>query len=147
MKVLLLILRIVFGALFLWSGVAKLKDPILFAESIRHFDLVGDPLGPALALFIPWVELLAGIGIMWDRFAAGSAFLLTASLVIFTGAVGIAWARGLDISCGCFGGTEAMNYPLKMAQNLGLILWGAFLLVVVQRFGLSSNGEKPTVSA
>ncbi len=47
-------------ALFLWSGVAKVKDPVSFAEAIRNFRLVGDPIAPALAHFIPWLEIFAG---------------------------------------------------------------------------------------
>lgn len=147
MKVFLLILRILFGALFIWSGVAKLKDPILFAEAVRNFDLVGDPIAPALALFIPWVELFAGIGIMWDRFASGSSLLLTGSVVVFTGAIAIAWARGLDISCGCFGGTGEINYPVKIAENIGLVVWGVFLFAMVRRFGLSAKSQGPNVAA
>jgi uncharacterized membrane protein YphA (DoxX/SURF4 family) len=116
-----------FGALFLWSGVAKVKDPVSFAEAIRHFRLVGDPVAPALAHFLPWLEIFAGAAVMWDRTRQAGAALLTLLLLGFTGAVVIAWVRGLDIACGCFGGEESMNYPVKVAQNLGLIVWGAML--------------------
>jgi putative oxidoreductase len=116
-----------FGALFLWSGVAKVKDPVSFAEAIRNFRLVGDPVAPALAHFLPWLEIFAGVAVMWDRTRQGAAALLTLLLLGFTGAVVIAWVRGLDIACGCFGGEESMDYPVKIAQNLGLVLWGAVL--------------------
>ena len=133
MSMILLLLRILFGAFFIWSGIAKVKDPIEFAEAVRNFDLIGDPLAPAMALFIPWVEVIAGIAIMWDKFAKGGSGILTGSLAVFTGAIIIAWARGLDITCGCFGGTEELNYPVKVAQNLGLLLLGGFLFYVTER--------------
>lgn len=116
-----------FGALFLWSGIAKIKDPISFAEAVRNFRIVGDPIAPALAHFLPWLEVFAGLAVMWDRTRQGAAALLTGLVLGFTGAVVIAWIRGLDIACGCFGGEESMNYPVKVAQNLGLLLWGAGL--------------------
>lgn len=116
-----------FGALFLWSGVMKVKDPVSFAEAIRNFRRVGDPIAPGLAHFIPWLEIFAGIAVMWDRTRQGAAALLTLLVLGFTGVVVIAWIRGLDITCGCFGGEETMNYPVKVAQNLGLVVWGAAL--------------------
>jgi putative oxidoreductase len=120
-------LRLLFGALFLYSGVVKLLDPITFADDVRNYRLVGDPIAPAMALFIPWLEVFAGIGIMLQRFARGSAFLLVAMLVAFTAAIGVSWARGLDITCGCFGSGEPVNYPVKILQNLALLALGIWL--------------------
>jgi len=127
MKTVWFILRLAFGAFFLWSGVAKLKDPILFAEAVRNFRIVGDPVAPALALFIPWLEIVAGFAVMTDRFARGGAAVLTTAVIAFTGAVVAGWARGLDITCGCFGGTGELDYPVKIAENAGLIALGVAL--------------------
>ena len=50
-----LMLQFLFGALWLWAGLLKLRDPIAFAEAIRNYRLIGDPLiaagraGPSLA--------------------------------------------------------------------------------------------------
>lgn len=116
-----------FGVLFLWSGVLKIKDPISFAEAIRNFRIVGDPIAPALAHFLPWLEVFAGLAVMIDRTREGAAALLTLLLLGFTLGIAIAWSRGLEIACGCFGSEELTNYPVKIAQNLGLIAWGAGL--------------------
>tara|TARA_R110002096_G_scaffold54841_6_gene141347 strand:- start:105 stop:545 length:441 start_codon:yes stop_codon:yes gene_type:complete len=124
MKLVWLIVRIAFGALFIWSGIAKLKDPLSFADAVRNFRIIQDPIAPAMALFIPWVEVCAGIGVMAGRFARGGAFLLVGALFVFTGAVVAAWLRGLDITCGCFATNEALNYPEKVIQNVLLLVWG-----------------------
>lgn len=115
------------GALFLWSGIAKIKDPLSFADAIRNFRIVGDPVAPALALLLPWIEVFAGAAVMWDRTRQGAAALLTLLLLGLTLAVASGWARGLDIACGCFGGEETMNYPIKIIQNLGLAAIAAWL--------------------
>lgn len=128
MKIFLLILRLAFGAVFIWSGVAKLKDPISFADAVRNFELVKDPVAPAMALLIPWVEVIAGIFTMAGIWWRGSVATLLASLVVFTVALCIAWVRGLDISCGCFGGSGAVNYPLMVARNVGLAVVGGWLM-------------------
>ena len=38
MNIFRLILRLAFGAVFIWSGIAKLKDPINFADAIPFVD-------------------------------------------------------------------------------------------------------------
>ena len=119
-----LVLRLIFGALFIWSGIAKIKNPIRFTEDVRNYELIGDPFAATAALFIPWVEVIAGIAVMAGILFRGGVSILVASLVVFTSAVAISWARGLDITCGCFGSVEDLNYPVKISQNLGLILIG-----------------------
>jgi len=125
------IVALLFGALFIWSGVAKLKDPITFADNVRNFQVIGDPFAPAVALFLPWVEVFAGIALMSGRFAKGGAFILMGLMVVFTLLIGISWIRGLDITCGCFGDDDIVNYPVKMTQNIillviGFALWWRF---------------------
>lgn len=121
------VLSLAFGALFIWSGIGKVKDPMSFADAIRNYRIVGDPIAPALAHFIPWLEIFAGLGTMIERTRQGAVALLTLLLLIFTLGIISAWLRGLDIACGCFGSEEAMDYPVKVVQNLVLIAWGGFL--------------------
>jgi putative oxidoreductase len=141
MKTFTFIVAFAFGILFLWSGIGKVKEPIAFAEAIRNFQLIGDPFAAVFAYFIPWVEVFAGIAVITDRFRKGGASILTASLVVFTGAIVISWMRGLDISCGCFGDDTPINYPVKVAQNLGLIATGIFLWWSAGKFAPAKSGE------
>lgn len=124
----LFILRMVFGAIFIWSGIAKVKDPIGFAEAVRNFELVQDPVAPALALLIPWIETVGGLAVLVGKGWRGALVVLVISLFAFTGALGIAWSRGLDISCGCFGGSGDVNYPQAVWRNVGLMIWAGLLL-------------------
>ncbi|MCH1505252.1 MAG: DoxX family membrane protein, partial [Verrucomicrobiales bacterium] len=78
------VVALLFGALFIWSGVAKLKDPITFADNVRNFQVIGDPFAPAVALFLPWVEVFAGIALMSGRFAKGGSFIIMGLMVFFT---------------------------------------------------------------
>lgn len=128
MKTVRLIVRLAFGAIFIWSGIAKLKDPISFADAVRNFEMVGDPIAPALALLIPCFEIVAGILTMAGFLWRGSVLSLLVSLIVFTTALVIAWIRGLDISCGCFGGTGQANYPVLVFRNAGLFGVGLFLI-------------------
>ena len=122
-----LVLRLAFGALFIWSGVAKLKDPIVFADAVRNFEIIGDPLAAAVALFLPWIEVLSGIAVMSGILAGGGLAILNLAMAVFTIAFAVSWARGLDITCGCFGGTGPVNYPLSIVRNLAILAWGVWL--------------------
>lgn len=124
MKIFWQIVALIFGGLFIWSGIAKIKDPIAFTEIVRNYRLVGDPIAPAVALFIPWIEVFAGVAVMSGRFLRGGAFLLTLCLLFFTLVIVVSWGRGLDIACGCFGDDKIVNYPVKIAQNVVLLAAG-----------------------
>ncbi len=134
MKYLSTILRLLFGAVFIWSGAIKLKDPLSFADAVRNFEIVGDPIAPALALLVPCIEIVAGILTMLGRALwRGSVVVLIVSLVGFTIALASGWVRGLDISCGCFGGSGAVNYPLVIGRNIGLLAMGVAIVFLQLR--------------
>lgn len=131
---------LLFGALFLWSGLIKVLDPLSFTDAVRNFRMVGDPYAVLLAMWIPWVEITAGVAVMFERWQRAGAAILVGALLVFTIAVISAWVRGLDISCGCFGEESAVNYPVKLLQNTLLISWG-ILLLCQARVGRRLNEE------
>lgn len=121
-------IRILFALIWLWAGVAKFKDPTAFSLSIRNFDLLPDPWVAIFALLIPPLECLAALAILFQRGTAGGLAILWSALLVFSFAIIISWVRGLDIECGCFGlGGNAVNYPLKLAQNIALLAVGGWL--------------------
>lgn len=109
------------GAIFVYAAVLKIRDPAAFAQAIKYYKLM--PLGTvnAMALLLPWWELAAGLAILvphWRRAGAGVIFAL---LLVFTVAVGLAIARGLDISCGCFGTASRKNTTSTLLGDLGML--------------------------
>ncbi|MFV1995140.1 MAG: MauE/DoxX family redox-associated membrane protein [Verrucomicrobiales bacterium] len=82
-----------------------------------------------VAMFLPWVEIAAGGGLVLRRFYPGSLVTILGLLLFFLAAISISWARGLDISCGCFGEqTEGVSYPQLIIRDLGMIAMAVFLL-------------------
>lgn len=137
---LIFVVQFLFGVLWLWTGLLKLKDPIAFSDAIRNYRLIGDPLIAAAALALPWLEIVCGVCLMGNWLARGSLSLLWGSLLVFTAAIALAWARGLDIACGCFGFSEdSVNYPIKLAQNFALLLLGGWLWREAVRRARSNN--------
>ena len=74
-------------------------------------------MGVWLALYLPWVEIFCGLALITRVLYRGGVFILTALMALFIVITIIAKARGLDISCGCFG--HASKY-LSFAWHLVL---------------------------
>src|SRR5262249_41035239 len=97
------LLAILVGALFIYAGVVKLVDPLRFASDITNYDIVPWSVAVRLAFYLPWLELLCGLALVFHRLFSGALALTITLMVIFIGASVITKARGIDVSCGCFG--------------------------------------------
>jgi uncharacterized membrane protein len=89
--------------LLLWAALSKLANLQDFYGNLIAYRL---PLPGAFlrtaAICLPWLELLCGLMLLARvrmEVALVWALLLFSVFVLATGQ---AWARGLDISCGCF---------------------------------------------
>lgn len=130
-QLLILVFRMVLTGTFVMAALPKIKDPVAFATSINAFHVVGPALADWIALFLPWLELILGIGILLPQIRSASGILIAALLVIFIGLHASAWMRGLEISCGCFGAEsleEPTNYLWLITRNTLLLI--ASILVI-----------------
>ncbi|WP_419786444.1 MauE/DoxX family redox-associated membrane protein [Pseudodesulfovibrio sp.] len=96
-----LILRLVIGGVFVVAGALKLADTASFAIAIDAYGLVAWSTAKLLAHLLPVVEILTGLGLIFD--IRGALVLVVAQLLVFMGVVGWAMHLGLDLDCGCFG--------------------------------------------
>jgi putative oxidoreductase len=97
------LLRILLGVLFLLAGGLKILDPAAFALEIEHYQLVPWWSCALLALFLPWLEVCVGIGLLVQPVWRGALAWATGLLLLFSAALLSAMLRGLNIDCGCFG--------------------------------------------
>jgi hypothetical protein len=94
------LLRFGLGGLFVYAGLIKLLDPKAFAQALAQFELLPDRLLPLVAVGLPAVELLAGVGLIFA--VRGSFTVLSLLLAMFLLVLGYALAMDLEIDCGCF---------------------------------------------
>lgn len=126
-----IVLRVLMGGWFVFTGGVKIFDTGLdaFVTDIENYKLVSPHLAVAAAYIIPWVELVAGICFMLGILKKGAWWAMLGLVLAFTVSVGSAWWRGLDISCGCLGGTQKISYWKKAAEfalyfaTLGYLAW------------------------
>ena len=107
------LIRVLIGAAFVIAGILKLFDPAAFAWTIFQYGLLPRNLLDIVAIGLPVIEVIAGIGLMLDR--SGSAAVITALLIIFLIILGYALRNGLDVDCGCFSSGEAGPDGLRKA--------------------------------
>lgn len=125
-----LVIRVFIGVIFIYFGASKLADPGLFAEEIGNYDMMPNSITHLLAIIFPWIEIVVGIMLLFGIKQKENAFIATSLLVVFTIAVAVAFARGLDISCGCAGADAQQTVGWgKIFENLGLIILTLYLLI------------------
>ncbi|HEX2072952.1 MAG TPA: MauE/DoxX family redox-associated membrane protein, partial [Geodermatophilus sp.] len=96
--------RWVLGGVFLVAGALKLPDPDAAVRAVRAYRLLPEPLVAPVAFGLPVLEIAVGLALVAGVFVRTAAVAGAALLVVFLAGVGSAWARGLQIDCGCFGG-------------------------------------------
>ena len=93
--------RWVLGVIFIYAGGTKLLEPEIFAVLIDAYGIVPGGLLMPVAVGLPLLEVIAGIGLLFD--IHGSLALMTGLLVLFMVVLGYGIWMGLDVDCGCFG--------------------------------------------
>lgn len=121
-------LRMLLGLFFAVSGAMKGRSVQEFSSVISAFDILPEAWTPFAAAGIIAGELLFGtlltLGIA-PRFTGGT---LVAAMLLFTLAAATALARGIETSCGCFGGSSGETIGVLTFLRNGIIL---FLLIIV----------------
>ena len=126
-------MRLVLAGVFLVAGAQKLSGLPLFVEQIRAYNLLSDPWPVLLALFLPWLEIFSALALLVTPLVRGGVLLVGLMSTAFIIGLSSAWARGLDIACGCFGDTTKANYPFDIALNVGIIAASVTVWVFVNQ--------------
>jgi uncharacterized membrane protein YphA (DoxX/SURF4 family) len=130
--------RILLGGVFVVAGVLKVPDPSAAVRAVRAYRILAEPLVAPVAFGLPVLEIAIGLALLAGVFVRTAAIASAVLLVVFIAAVGSAWARGLQIDCGCFGngGQVAAGetaYPAEVIRDVGLL----FLALVLARWPAS----------
>jgi putative oxidoreductase len=116
------ILDFIIAAIFIYAGVLKALDPVQLAHDIDHYKILPWALGVGLAFYLPWLEILSGLALVFRLFYRGALAILTALVVVFLVATIAAKVRGLDITCGCFGhASQNWSFPAHLALDLAIL--------------------------
>lgn len=120
--------RVVVGGVWIAAGALKLKDINDSIRSVRNFQILPEFMVPTVGRGLPILEIVVGslliIGLGLRVTAALSSLLQLAFII----GISSAWARGMQIECGCFGGSGTLKqnatagYRWDIARDCGLLL-------------------------
>jgi uncharacterized membrane protein YphA (DoxX/SURF4 family) len=128
------VVRVGFAGVWLVSGGIKATDLPRTYLAVHAYEVLPASVAALVAAVLPFVEiglgvlLVAGVG---TRLVAALSGLL---LLVFIAGVVQAWARGLTIDCGCFGGggqvaADQTAYGLELVRDTGFLVLAGWLLI------------------
>jgi putative oxidoreductase len=132
-------IAVIIGALFIYAGAVKVVDPVEFARDIDNYKMLPWQVGVGLALYLPWLEIFCGFALITRILYRGGLFFLTVLMALFIVITIIAKARGLDISCGCFG-HASKYFSFTWHLVLDFLLLGGLLALGRTSLPNSSDG-------
>ncbi|MGI5270858.1 DoxX family protein [Nonomuraea sp. CA-218870] len=126
--------RLVLGGVLIVAGGLKIGNPSESVVAVRAYELLPDSVATTVGYGLPIAEIVIGvllvIGLM-TRVAAVVAALL---MLAFVFGIAWAWANGLRIDCGCFGGGGELGagqeptYLVDILRDFGFVLLGAWIV-------------------
>jgi uncharacterized membrane protein YphA (DoxX/SURF4 family) len=137
-----LVSRLVLGGVLFAAGYLKVFTLEKSQMSVRAYELLPISLANFLGIVLPFAEIVLGLLLIIGAFTRYMALLGGAIMIIFIVAIASAWARGLTIDCGCFGGggqvaANETKYLQEIVRDAGLLLLALFLIrYPVTRFSL-----------
>lgn len=122
------LLRLGLGAVALVAGAAKAGDLRSSVWAVRAYDLLPPALAEVVGNVLPFAEIIAGVLLVAGLFTRWAAAAFGLMLIAFAVGIASAWARGLAIDCGCFGGGGQVD-PSATSYLPDLLRDGALFLV------------------
>ena len=140
--------QIALGAIFLVAALPKIADPPSFAHMIYNYRLVPGSLVNAMALVMPWVEILAGLALILGLWRREAAIVVGLLILVFLVAIGINLARGHAVDCGCFDVHAAGKTREEQLSDMRWVLVRdvGILLLVAQVLAATRRQPRPAVS-
>lgn len=126
--------RLGLAAVFLISGYLKAVDLDQTYVAVQAYQVLPKAAIEPVSVLLPWFEIALGalvlVGVGTRLVGVISAGLM---LVFITG-VAQAWARGLNIDCGCFGGGGQVapgeaSYGTELLRDTGFLALAVWLIV------------------
>ena len=129
-----LVARLVTGGVWIVAGALKLPHPDESVRAVRAYDLLPEAIVPAVGHLLPVLEVVIGLCLVLGVVVRGTSVVSALLFVAFIIGIASAWARGMSIDCGCFGGggeipDAAAKYPGEIARDVGLLALSLWLVV------------------
>ncbi len=128
-----LLSRLTLGGVLFAAGWLKIFTPAKSQMAVRAYEVLPISVANFLGIALPWLEVGLGVLLILGIAVRISAIVGGGLMVVFIAAISQAWARGLSIDCGCFGGGGAVEpgqtkYLSEILRDTGLALLALYLV-------------------
>jgi len=118
--------------------------------AVRAYEMLPVPLANLIGIVLPFAEIVMGLLLIVGAGTRLMGILSALLMLVFVIGISQAWARGLSIDCGCFGGGGQVapgeaNYLTPLLRDAGLAALGIYLsLYPRSKFALDKDTSKTT---
>ncbi len=143
-----LVCRLTLGGVLFVAGYLKVDKLEVSQMAVRSYELLPIPIANFLGQTLPFFEVVIGLLLILGAATRVVAALGGFTMFIFIVAIGQAWARGLNIDCGCFGGGGTVapgetRYLQEILRDAGLVAMALFLIrYPVSKFSVDKAPKK-----
>jgi len=143
-----LIARLILGGTLIAAGYLKFDELDKSQMAVRAYELLPVSLANFLGITLPFFELAIGLLLVLGAATRITAGLSAILMIAFMIGISQAWARGLSIDCGCFGGGGQVapgeaDYLTPLLRDTGLALLALYLVKFPRsRFCLDKHEEE-----
>lgn len=127
--------RLGLAAVWLVAGGTKVGDLAASGRAVNAYVVMPYDIAKVVGAALPFVEIALGLLLLAGLATRVVAGISAALLVVFIAGIASAWARGLQIDCGCFGSGgqlaagQSPTYGPEIARDLGFLVLAGFLLI------------------
>ncbi|MCG6493101.1 DoxX family membrane protein [Kitasatospora sp. A2-31] len=116
-----------------WAGLAKIADPAEAAQAVRAYEILPESLVKPVGYALPFLELALALLLLIGLGVRLVAIVSAVLLLAFIAGIASAWARGISIDCGCFGGGGTVDaskteYLQEILRDTGFLLLAGWLI-------------------
>ena len=117
-----------------YAGLSKVADPEATVRAVRAYRLLPEPAVLVMGYGLPFLEIGLAVLLLFGLATRVLGSISALLFVAFIVGVASAWARGLAIDCGCFGGggqidPGATRYVQEIIRDVGFLAMAAWLIV------------------
>jgi putative oxidoreductase len=127
------VIAIVLAGVLLLSAFAHLLNPYFFMDSIFGYRITSTELTLATAVVLPFIQIGIGMTLLNSANLREGLILSLLLMLFFVILQSSAWIRGINTSCGCFGGSGSSIGWKSMLFSGGCSLLSALGLYLLPK--------------
>jgi uncharacterized membrane protein YphA (DoxX/SURF4 family) len=145
-----LISRLTLGGVLTLAGYLKLDELDKSQMAVRAYEMLPVSLANLIGVVLPFAEIFMGLLLIVGAGTRIMGILSALLMLVFVVGISQAWARGLSIDCGCFGGGGQVapgeaNYLTPLLRDAGLAALGIYLFIYPRsKFALDKDTSNTT---